>query len=102
MSRGGAQTILVGLDGATFDVLDRLVAEGTMPFLGSLLAGGCSARLRTVVPPLTPAAWTSLATGGPPGRHGIFDFVRVTRQSSERSPHADMCPMQYRMATSDD
>lgn len=102
MSRRRPSTILVGLDGATFDVLDRLVAEGTMPFLGLLLAGGCSARLRTVVPPLTPAAWTSLATGVPPGRHGIFDFVRVTRQPSDSSPHADTCPMQYRMATSDD
>jgi predicted AlkP superfamily phosphohydrolase/phosphomutase len=112
VSPGGAGTLLVGLDGATFTVLDRLVAEGTMPFLGSLMASGCSAPLRTVVPPLTPPAWTSLVTGVSPGRHGIFDFVRVTR-SAERerklatvgAPAASRSEgpeLQYRMATSTD
>ena len=112
MSTRGAGTLLIGLDGATFTVLDRLVAEGTMPYLGSLMASGCSAPLHTVVPPLTPPAWTSLVTGVSPGRHGIFDFVRVTRVTErERQPVAVGAPasesrpgpeLQYRMATSTD
>jgi predicted AlkP superfamily phosphohydrolase/phosphomutase len=87
------QTLLIGLDGATFDVLEPLWENGTMPFLGEFARHGVRAQLRTVVPPLTPCAWTSLVTGRSPGYHGIFDFVRVTR-------NADY--LQYQMATSTD
>jgi predicted AlkP superfamily phosphohydrolase/phosphomutase len=70
------QTILIGLDGATFTVLDPLMERGVMPFLHSFVAGGVRATLRSVVPPLTPPAWTSLVTGKRPGRHGVFDFFQ--------------------------
>jgi predicted AlkP superfamily phosphohydrolase/phosphomutase len=70
------RTLLLGLDGATFDVLDPYVDRGIMPFLGSLLARGARARLDSIVPALTPPAWTSLMTGKRPGRHGVFDFFQ--------------------------
>jgi predicted AlkP superfamily phosphohydrolase/phosphomutase len=68
------RTFLIGLDGATFDVLDPMMQEGVMPALREFLGGGVRAKLRTVVPALTPPAWTSLMTGRSPGYHGIFDF----------------------------
>ncbi len=71
-----AKTILIGLDGATFTVLDPLMADGVMPFLRDLVAEGVRATLRSVVPPLTPPAWTSLMTGKRPGEHGVFDFFQ--------------------------
>jgi predicted AlkP superfamily phosphohydrolase/phosphomutase len=70
------KVLLIGIDGATFQVLDPLIENGTMPFLGSFMAEGVRANLRTVVPALTPPAWTSLVTGVGPGRHGIFDFFQ--------------------------
>ena len=70
------QTVLIGLDGATFTVLDALRQEGVMPCLGEFMASGVRAELRTVIPALTPPAWTSLVTGRSPGQHGIFDFFR--------------------------
>ncbi|MFB3827314.1 MAG: alkaline phosphatase family protein [Bryobacteraceae bacterium] len=72
-----AKTVLVGLDGATFTILDPLMEAGVMPFLRQFLARGTRASLRTVVPALTPPAWTSLMTGCRPGRHGVFDFFRL-------------------------
>ncbi|WZO99326.1 alkaline phosphatase family protein [Isosphaeraceae bacterium EP7] len=71
-----SKTILVGLDGATFTVLDPLMANGTMPFLRDLVANGVRASLRSVIPPLTPPAWTTLMTGKRPGGHGVFDFFQ--------------------------
>lgn len=71
-----SRTLLIGLDGATFTVLDPLMAEGHLPTLAGLVARGTAAPLRSVVPALTPPAWTSLMTGRAPGRHGIFDFFR--------------------------
>jgi predicted AlkP superfamily phosphohydrolase/phosphomutase len=71
------KTLLIGLDGATFAVLDPLMEQGVMPFLKSFFAEGTRAGLRTIVPPLTPPAWTSLMTGRKPGQHGVFDFFRM-------------------------
>ncbi|HEY2158070.1 MAG TPA: alkaline phosphatase family protein, partial [Isosphaeraceae bacterium] len=69
-------TVLIGLDGATFTVLDPLMGDGTMPFLARLVASGVRSELVSVVPALTPPAWTSLVTGRGPGAHGVFDFFR--------------------------
>ncbi len=71
------RTFLIGLDGATFSVLDPLMEQGVMPFLKQFFAEGVRADLRTIVPPLTPPAWTSLMTGRTPGNHGVFDFFRM-------------------------
>ncbi len=76
------KTVLIGLDGATFDVLDPLMASGVMPFLKDLVARGVRAQLRSVMPPLTPPAWCSLITGKRPGRHGVFDFFQ--REEADR------------------
>src|SRR5262245_4367844 len=71
------RTLLIGLDGATFTILDAMMEQGVMPSLSALLARGARAPLRTIVPPLTPPAWTSLMTGRTPGYHGVFDFFRM-------------------------
>lgn len=69
-------TLLIGIDGATFTILDPYVDSGVMPHLGELYSRGCRAELRSIMPPLTPPAWTSLVTGKRPGQHGIFDFFQ--------------------------
>jgi len=68
-------TILIGLDGATFTVLDSLVAEGRMPSLKRFMEEGVRAELLSTGHPLTPPAWTTVMTGMSPGNHGIFDFI---------------------------
>ena len=74
---------MLGLDGATFTVLDPLIERGVMPFLGSLAAGGVRATLASITPPLTPPAWTSLMTGKRPGEHGVYDFFQKDAPDSE-------------------
>jgi predicted AlkP superfamily phosphohydrolase/phosphomutase len=68
-------TILIGLDGATFTVLDSLVTEGHMPSLKRFMEEGVRAELLSTGHPLTPPAWTTVMTGMSPGNHGIFDFI---------------------------
>jgi predicted AlkP superfamily phosphohydrolase/phosphomutase len=71
------RTLIIGLDGATFTIVDELVREGLMPQLAAFFDRGAQAPLRTIVPALTPPAWTSLMTGRTPGHHGVFDFFRM-------------------------
>lgn len=70
------KTVLFGLDGATYTVLDHLVAQGVMPNLGEMLKSGARSDLGSTPLPLTPLAWTTLATGRGAGYHGITDWIR--------------------------
>src|SRR4029077_21293371 len=75
MAAPGAPLVVVGLDGATLDLIRPWVADGTLPHLSRLCDRGAGGRLRSTIPPATFPAWTSLVTGVNPGRHGILDFV---------------------------
>ena len=69
------RTIVIGLDGLIKPWADRLIAAGQMPSLARLIARGTYAHNAFVaVPTLTPANWTSLATGAWVGTHGIPQF----------------------------
>lgn len=70
------KALCLGLDGATFSILDPLMARGVMPFLSDFTKRGVRANLSSVMPPLTPPGWTSLMTGKRPGQHGVFDFFQ--------------------------
>ncbi|MCC6587058.1 MAG: alkaline phosphatase family protein [Bryobacterales bacterium] len=78
------RAVLIGLDGATFALLDPLMEEGVMPSLKALVGSGARGELNSVIPPLTPPAWTSLMTGRNPGNHGIFDFLRFEFRAGGR------------------
>ena len=67
--------LIVGLDGATFDLIHPWVSEGRLPVMGGLLANGCSAPLRSVPNMNSAPAWSSFATGLNPGKHGVFHFT---------------------------
>jgi predicted AlkP superfamily phosphohydrolase/phosphomutase len=71
--------VCVGLDGATFDVIDPMIAAGRLPTLSKLIAGGTRAALRSVIPPLSAPAWVSFMTGTNPGRHGVYHFRNLER-----------------------
>ncbi|MDX2035763.1 MAG: alkaline phosphatase family protein [Isosphaeraceae bacterium] len=65
--------LILGLDGATWSVLDPMRERGFMPNLDALLRRSASGTLRSTIPPMTSAAWTTLMTGCGPARHGVFD-----------------------------
>ncbi len=83
---GPRRVIIIGLDGATFDLLDGWMARGLMPNLQRLAREGTRAVLRSVAPPVTVPAWTSCATGVHPGKHGLFDFRRRVPGKLEHEP----------------
>jgi len=66
------KVLVVGLDGATFDLIKPWVAEGKLPTLANLMQGGAYGNLRSVPNMHSAAAWPSFATGKNPGKHGLF------------------------------
>lgn len=67
---------ILGLDGATFDLIDPWVAQGKLPSFSALIPEGVKGVLESVVPPLTTPAWVSFQTGRTPASHGLFSWVR--------------------------
>jgi Flp pilus assembly protein TadD len=80
------RVIVVGLDGADWQLLDGYVASGAMPELGRLVREGRAGVLRSIVPPLSPLVWTTIATGRSPLEHRILDFTRFNPATGVREP----------------
>jgi predicted AlkP superfamily phosphohydrolase/phosphomutase len=66
---------VIGLDGATIDLIKPWVDEGFLPNLGQFMKDGVHGDLASTIHPLTAPAWTSFMTGKNPGKHGVFDFI---------------------------
>jgi predicted AlkP superfamily phosphohydrolase/phosphomutase len=79
------RVMVIGLDGATFDLLRPWIEDGTMPTLQRLMDSGASGVLTTTLPPISSSAWVSFATGKNPGKHGLVDFVHPRPDSYQIS-----------------
>jgi predicted AlkP superfamily phosphohydrolase/phosphomutase len=72
--------ILIGIDGGSWTLIDPLLAAGELPHLAALAARGVTADLAVDVEPLiSPAIWTSIATGRRPQSHGVTTFTADRR-----------------------
>ena len=69
------RVLVIGLDGATFDLIKPFVALGRLPTIEKLMREGVYGDLISTIPPVTSPAWPSFMTGKNPGKHGVFDFV---------------------------
>lgn len=67
--------LVIGLDGATLDLLGPWIEAGELPNLQKLMRQGAWGRLRTTMPPISASSWNSFVTGVNPGKHGVVDFV---------------------------
>lgn len=74
----GTQLLIVGLDGATLDLLEPWLSAGELPTIAKLVEGGAFGPLRSVPNMHSAAAWTSMVTGRNPGKHGLFAFTGFT------------------------
>jgi predicted AlkP superfamily phosphohydrolase/phosphomutase len=75
--------LIIGLDGATFDLIKPWAAEGKLPTFERLLQQGVHGELTSTIPPVTAPAWTSFMTGKNPGKHGLYHFIEPCPGSYE-------------------
>lgn len=80
-ARGVAGRVaVIAIDGADWELLSELAADGRIPNIRALSQRGVTATLQTIQPTVSPLVWTTAATGLPPDRHGVIDFVDGTRK----------------------
>ncbi|MEL7061580.1 MAG: alkaline phosphatase family protein, partial [Acidobacteriota bacterium] len=66
--------IVIGWDGADWDFMLPLIRDGQLPNLERLMREGTYGTLASMRPTLSPAIWTTIATGASPADHGILHF----------------------------
>ena len=71
-----AKAILVGLDGATWNLIKPWAEDGSLPSFKKIIQNGSTGGLLSSIPPSSPIAWASIFTGRNPGKHSIFSFVK--------------------------
>jgi len=67
------KTILFGIDGAPFSIIDQY--RDRLPTFDHIMKSGARSTLLSTVPAVTVPSWTSMFTGVNPGKHGITDFI---------------------------
>jgi len=67
---------IIGLDGATLNLIKPWSYQGQLPNLSRLMAQGCYGTLASTLQPTTAPAWVTFMTGMNQGKHGLYDFVR--------------------------
>ncbi len=76
MDSKAKRVLVIGLDGATFDLIRPWAEQGLLPNLSRLMEEGSSGYLRSTIQPTTAPAWSTFMTGVNQGKHGLYDFVR--------------------------
>ena len=80
-ARGVAGRVAIfAIDGADWELISELSADGRIPNIRALAQGGTTASLQTVQPTVSPLVWATAATGLPPDRHGVLDFVEEQKR----------------------
>ncbi len=67
----GPRVVMILLDGASLDYVSLETAEGRLPNIARILAGGASMHLTTVQPTQPAPVWAAVATGKYPQKNGI-------------------------------
>ncbi len=75
------RVLVLGLDGATWSLLDPLLAQNKLPTLGKLIQNGSRSILRSCIQPSSEQAWSAFATGKQNGKFGLFGFYQRATNS---------------------
>lgn len=82
-SASRTRVFLIGIDGASWDIVRRLASENKIPNLQKLMQRGASGYLDSInwrkkvdrsYGLFSPIIWSSIATGKLPSKHGVEDF----------------------------
>jgi hypothetical protein len=68
------KTLFIGLDCATYWIVEEMVKKGDLPHLSALMKNGVTFHTETEEPVVSPVVWSSIASGKVPDKHGIKSF----------------------------
>ncbi len=82
--RGGTRkprVAVLGLDGVGAPLVEALTDAGVMPRMAALRKHGSFGRMTSSIPTISNVSWAGFMTGVNPGKHGIYGFTELRRDS---------------------
>ena len=80
------RVLIIGWDGADWNVLRPMLDAGELPTLAGLIGRGAHGECLSTVPSHSWCAWPSFMTGLNPAGHGVFDILEYKPGVSRRLP----------------
>ena len=80
MTRNG-KTVIIGLDGVPFGMIENLADNGIMPNTAELISEGIFKKMLSSIPEVSSVAWSSMITGKNPAEHDIYGFTDLLPNS---------------------
>ena len=71
------KVIIIGLDGASFELIEPWIEEGVLPNIRKVREKGVYSDMRSCLPPVTAPNWKCYSTGKNPGKLGIFWWENI-------------------------
>lgn len=78
-----SKVLIIGLDSADAELIERWSDEGALPTLAALRREGTWGRLGTSAEVMHVSAWPTIYTGTTPGRHGLYHAYQVRAGEQE-------------------
>jgi predicted AlkP superfamily phosphohydrolase/phosphomutase len=75
------ETIVLGLDGANWDLLEPWLEAGNLPNIQSLREEGTWSDMESCLPPVTCPNWRCYSTGKNPGKLGVFWWEKIDTEN---------------------
>ncbi|MBI4839011.1 MAG: alkaline phosphatase family protein [Nitrospirae bacterium] len=75
------KVIVLGIDGVPYSLLVRFMNEGLMPNLSAIAKKGTLTDMNASIPEVSSTSWSTFMTGVNPGKHGIYGFMEVQKDS---------------------
>lgn len=75
------KVVVLGIDGVPYSLLSRFADQGVMPNFSNLMREGTLCRMTASIPEVSSTSWSTFMTGVNPGRHGIYGFMELERET---------------------
>ncbi|MDS0475699.1 alkaline phosphatase family protein [Natrinema sp. 1APR25-10V2] len=77
------RTVVIGLDGANWDLIGPWLEQGDLPNVKTLLESGVHGESHSYIPPVTVPNWKCYSTGKNPGKLGVYRFDHLDVKEHE-------------------
>ncbi len=85
MVKNSPELVVIGLDGATWNILDPLIDKGSLPNIEKIVKNGFKSNLKSGVPISTAPSWKCYSTGRDPGEMGTYFWFSFDKQKKDIS-----------------
>ncbi len=85
-NKNKTKVLLIGLDGASWNIMQPLIEDGKLSNIKQLMDKGCYGMMRTFAPLESEVIWTDIATAKKLSKHGIIHRMMEDPDTGEYIP----------------